>query len=490
MRPFPIRIRLSLWYFAMFASAALVLSMSAWWMLHRSIDATEYHDLQERAEDVRMLLDHETPNRSLDDIRQEFSSIYGLKDDGKWLQVRDQDGEWIYRSKRMIAENPELPLPDRLPKDGALAEFHQGTRYVRTLAYPITAQGRQYSVQTGSALNKSMRLLATFRTDLLLMTPAVILLAGLGGHFMSRKVLQPVAAIASEARRINDRNLDTRLPVSRAEDEISDLAKTLNQMLERIDKAFASVRAFTGNASHELRTPISLLRTEIEVALYRPREEEEYRTILRRLLQETVRMTDLVEQLLSLARADAGAETITLKPANLADLLQRTEHAWRHTMERAMLDFYVEVPDHKTHLLGDPTGIERLLSILIENAITYTPPGGSVIVSATHAGPRVVFSVRDTGIGISAEDKPRIFDRFYRAAQARDSAPRGSGLGLALAKWIAERHGTQLTVMSEVGQGSCFSFSLESVAPSLAFEPAGSPPASRSMIKPKISRTL
>jgi heavy metal sensor kinase len=464
MKALPIRVRLSLWYFALFATAACLLSAASWWMLRRSVDSTEYHDLQERAEDVQQLLLHQDPNQSIADLTQEFTSIYSIKDDGKWLQVMDQDGHWIYRSKRMMAENPELPFPDRLPSQGVIAEFHQGTRYVRILAYPITVRGRRYSVQTGIALNKSMVLLRSFGTDLLFLTPAVILLAALGGHWMSRKALRPVAMLATEARRINDRNLDLRLPVPSAEDEISDLSRTLNQMLERIDKAFASVRAFTGNASHELRTPIALLRTEIEVALYRQRDGEEYRETLRRLHDETIRMTNLVENLLSLARADGGAESMTLAPIEVSVLFQRTEKAWKKTMQLGLLDFRLDLQGDDLVLLGDAAGVSRLLSILVENASKYTPPGGSVVLGAEVAGDCVVISVRDTGIGISGEDLPRVFDRFYRAGRAGDLASHGSGLGLALGKWIAERHGAQLTVKSEPGSGSCFTFSLQRVS--------------------------
>jgi heavy metal sensor kinase len=454
--------RLTLWYFTIFATAACLLSAASWWMLRRSVDSTEYHDLQERAEDVQLLLAHEDPSRSLDDLRREFSAIYSIKDDGKWLQVMDQDGNWIFRSRRMMLENPDLPQPGRLPAEGAIASFHQGTRYVRILAYPITVRGRQYSVQTGIALNKSMVLLESFRTNLLLLTPMVILLAALGGHWMSRKALQPVAQLAAEARRIHDRNLDTRLPVSPANDEISHLSRTLNQMLERIDKAFASVRAFTGNASHELRTPITLLRTEIEVALFRPREGEEYRATLARLHEETIRMTNLVDNLLSLARADGGAEAMTLKPIEVGSLFQRLHDNWKKTMQLAMIDFRIEIQSEDMVVLGDPAGVLRLLSILLENASKYTPPGGSVVLSAAPSHPGILFTVCDTGVGISAEDLPRIFDRFYRAGQASDGIMRGSGLGLALGKWIAERQGTQLTVHSQQGQGSSFSFSLDS----------------------------
>lgn len=462
MRALPIRFRLTLWYFAMFATAAALLCAASLWMLQRSVDQGEYHELQERAEDVQLLLSHADPSLSLQQLSGELSAIYDLKDDGKYLQVRDQQGNWLFRSKRMIAENPPLPAPSLLPNAGQIANFHQGTRFVRVLAYPITARGMQYSVQTGIALNKSMVLVANFRNSLLMLAPVVILLAAMGGHVMSRKALRPVAELASQARLINDRNLDIRLPVPRASDEISDLSRTLNQMLERIDKAFASVRTFTGNASHELRTPISLLRTEIEVALYRPRDTQEYRSILGRLHAETVRMTTLVENLLSLARADGGAEAIALLPVQVNALYRQVHGAWTPAMNKAMLDFRVETADENLLVLGDKQGISRLLSILLENSSKYTPPGGAVRLCASREDERIVLSVEDTGIGIALEHQGRIFDRFYRASSNNESFPAGSGLGLSLAKWIAERHGARLSVESTVGKGSRFSFSLES----------------------------
>lgn len=481
MRFLPIRVRLTLWYFAMFASAAALLSLASLWMLQRSVDATEYHELQERADDVQVLLSHESPARTLDQITGDFATVYEFKDDGKFLQVRDEEGNWIFRSKRMIALNPNLPAPGSIPNTGLIAEFQQGSHRVHILNYPVVARGKRYSVQTGIATNKSMALLASFRTGLLLLTPLAILLAAAGGHVMSRKALKPVALLTDEARRINDRNLDIRLPVPGAMDEIADLSQTLNQMLERIDKAFASVRTFTGNASHEMRTPIALMRTEIEVALYRPRETEEYRAILGRLHEETVRMTSLLENLLSLARADGGAETMVLAPVRVTLLFRQLAETWKSAMNQAMLGFRAEMPGDDVFLLGDAHGIERLLSILLENASKYTPPGGAVTLSAAVDGERIALSVRDTGIGIAPEHRQRIFDRFYRVAPAGEAAIAGSGLGLALAKWIAERHGAELRVESEPGHGSCFSVSLKRTDAAL---PALRAQASREAVSP------
>jgi heavy metal sensor kinase len=480
MKSLPIRVRLTLWYFVMFASAAALLCIASMWMLQRSVDETEYHELQERANDVRDILSHEDPARSLDQLRSDFASIYDFKDDGKYLQVRDEQGNWIFRSKRMIAQNPDLKAPDRLSKTGDISEFQQGKHLLRSLAYPIVVRGRHYSVQTSLSLNKSMVLLANFRTKLLLLTPMVILLAAIGGHLMSRKALRPVALLAAEARRINDRNLAIRLPVSSAEDEISDLSRTLNQMLERIDTAFTSVRTFTGNASHELRTPISLLRTEIEVTLYRPRDSEEYRTVLGRLHKETVRMTSLVENLLSLARADGGAETVTLAPIHINILFSQVAGAWKCAMDQALLDFSVEMTGDDVIVLGDAHGIQRLLSILLENASKYTPPRGSVKLTANTDRERITLSVHDTGTGIDPAHMTKIFDRFYRATPPGGAVPAGSGLGLSLGKWIAERHGTELSVESEPGRGSIFSFSLKRTDATISVVNASSAPSIKS----------
>jgi len=466
MKSLPIRLRLTLWYFSMFASAALLLCGVSLWMLQRSVDETEYHDLQERADDVGVVLNHEAPGITTEEISNDLASIYEFKDDGKYLQVRDDRGQWIFRSARMTAQNLELPTPNQLPPSGAITSFHLGTRYVRVLALPIAARGRRYSVQVGITLNKSMTLLASFRTKLLLLAPVVLLLAAAGGHTMSRKALSPVASLTAEVQRINDRNLDIRLPVPKAKDEISDLSRTLNQMLERIDKAFSSVRAFTGNAAHELRTPISLLRTEIEVALYRPRKAEEYHATLGLLHDQTVRMTGLVENLLSLARADAGAETLTLAPIELQPFLRQIAETWNSVMDQAGLDFAVEateVQGKKVIVLGDEESLLRLFSILLDNAVKFTSPGGLIKIGTTVQESRVAFCVQDSGLGIAPEHKPHIFDRFYRAVPAGGSPSKGSGLGLALAKWIAERHGTVLVVESEPRVGSSFSLCLQRV---------------------------
>ena len=432
-------------------------------MLRRSLVATEYHELQERAEDVQLLLRQLGPHASLQILQQKFDEIYQVKDDGKYLQVLDQDGNWLYRSKRMIDEGLRPAAPGDLPHLGTTVEFHQGTRYVRVLAYPIHANGRAYSVQTGIALNKSMVLLSAFGAQLLLLTPAVLVLTAIGGHFMSRKALAPVASIAAEARRINDRNLDMRLPIPETRDEISHLSETLNQMLARVESGVRSIRDFTANAAHELRTPLALIRAEVEVALSKPRAAEEYREACEQVQMETVRMTGLIDSLLILARADAGMEALRFELIDANRLALEIGEKWRTAMRLAFLDLSVETPVEQTFVRGDLNGLQRLLTILLDNALHYTQPGGSVSLRVARQDGCVLFTVADTGIGIAPEHQPRVFDRFYRVDRTRGCAVRGSGLGLALARWIAEKHGTTVSLESTVGKGSSFSFGLSAV---------------------------
>jgi heavy metal sensor kinase len=457
----PIRLRLTLWYCAMFATAAVLLSASSWWMLRRSLRATEYHTLQERCEDVQLLLTQLGPRGSAEFLRQKFKEIYEVKDDGKYLQVFDDDGHWIYRSNRMIEEGLLSVTPRELPPEGTIVEFHQGTRFVRVLSYPVHANGRDYSVQTGIATNKSMALLSAFGAQLLLLTPAVLIFAAIGGHFMSRKALAPVSAIATEARRINDRNLDIRLPISATEDEISHLSDTLNQMLARVESGVSSIRDFTANAAHELRTPLALIRTEVEVALSRPRSADEYRESCEHVQLETVRMTGLIDSLLMLARVDAGTELLRFEPIDANQLIRQTGEKWKVSMRMALLDFYVETEAAPLSISGDRDSLQRLLTILLDNATRYTPPGGSVTLRVARTDDRVIFTVRDTGIGIAPEHQPKLFDRFYRVDRTRGGISGGSGLGLALAKWIVEQHGTSISIDSQVGTGTSFRFALQ-----------------------------
>jgi signal transduction histidine kinase len=251
------------------------------------------------------------------------------------------------------------------------------------------------------------------------------------------------------------------MPVSKTNDEISDISKTLNQMLNRVYAGDLSIQDFTANASHELTSPVSLIRTEVDAALASPRSNEEYRESFANLHQEIIHLNVLLDNLLMLARADAGTEILNYEVIDASRLVRRIGDKWSPSMRQALLEFHVETCCAPALIRADLISIQRLLDILLENACRYTPPGGLITLRATADTERVLLEVRDTGIGISGEHLPRLFQRFYRVDSIRSRKLGGSGLGLALAKWIADQHQATLIVESEVGVGTCFRIAIE-----------------------------
>jgi heavy metal sensor kinase len=414
----------------------------------------------ERIDDVRNILLAQPVDASLDTLRKQFSE-YNTRDDGKWLQVVDQNGNWVFRSDRIRSNEPRLLLPQQLPDRDQITPFEYSTRRHAhhsgiALTRSVLVHGHLYAVQTGLSQTTSLTLLQMFARDLVLLAPGLLLLAAILGYWMSRKALSPIAELAQRARQISTESLDVRLPVSETHDEVYHLSETLNKMLDRIESGVRSMQDFTANAAHELRTPIALIRAEVEVALFSPRSDTEYRESCANVQKETVRMTGLIESLLMLARTDAGVELLRFEISDAAQLVRQVANKWNASMSQTGLEFRTEISDSAMDVLCDPLSIQRLLNILLENARRYTPAGGSVTLRATSENGSVLLEVCDTGIGIPEECLSRIFERFYRVDQVRSRELGGSGLGLAIAKWAADQHQATLTVESQINAGSRF----------------------------------
>jgi heavy metal sensor kinase len=265
-----------------------------------------------------------------------------------------------------------------------------------------------------------------------------------------------VDEITRAAQSIGAQNLSRRLTVPKTGDELQRLSSTLNSMFERLDGAFSRITRFTADASHELRTPLAFMRTMAELALRHQRSEADYREALTEILTELERTTSLVEDLLVLARADSGSGGLYFQTMDLAGTLRESCEQGKVLAEAKGIGFDAHLPDSSVEIDGDQQAIRRVSLILIDNAVKYTNSGGHIDVDLTRKNGLATFEVCDTGMGISTEDLPHIFDRFYRADKARTPGAGGVGLGLSIAYWIVEAHHGEIRVQSQLGQGSTF----------------------------------
>lgn len=294
--------------------------------------------------------------------------------------------------------------------------------------------------------------------------PVIVLIAIMTAWLIAGRLLEPVDRMINDVEAISDgRSLHKRIPVEDEGDEIGRLGVTLNAMVARLEVSFSGLRRFTADASHELKTPLTVLRADIERAMTTRQGTTEQLVALEEALQETARMADLVESLLTLARADEGRfdlhrETVPLEP--LARDVAETAHILG---EEAGLTVKLG-PITAVSVAGDVVRLRQLYLNLITNAIKYTAKGGSVELSLTQTDGMAQFAVKDTGIGIAGADLPFIFDRFWRVDRARSRVERGGvGLGLAISQWIAQAHGGSIIVTSRLGRGSTFTVSIPAI---------------------------
>lgn len=451
MKRWPIRIRLTAWYFGVLAVTFVVFGTAAYFAMLRSIQATVDEGLRDRATGIRELMTQILPEgfeRVADELREHSE----LREEGNLSQVSDEEGHWIYRSSLM--EHFEVPMPQaRTP---ALATLWLKQMPLRVLTSEVRLNDRTYHVQVAMPMDDFYGALDHFRWTLFLLSPVLLIVASAGGYWMSRRALLPVDEITEATRKISHKNISSRLTVPPSRDELQRLSETLNKMLERLESAFKRMTQFTADASHELRTPVALMRTAAELALRKPRQDAEYREALSQILRELERTSVLLEKLMLLARADSGAEAVQSARVNLALQLREACRQGQTLAQAKQVRFLEQFSKSDTFVEGDAHALERLFLILLDNAVKYTPPGGQVAASLTHSDGSAVIEIRDSGIGIGQEDLPHIFERFYRADKARSREMGGAGLGLSIGQWIAQAHGGSIEVESVPGQGSVF----------------------------------
>jgi heavy metal sensor kinase len=347
---------------------------------------------------------------------------------------------------------PPSPLPPeggpRL-RDAVIAPLGRQ----RTLEGRVRLGGQDVTLLLMAPLGEADRELGRLLAALGLAVPAALAGSAALGYLLARAALAPVERLRRSTREITADRLDRRLPVANPGDELGRLAQTVNEMISRLERSFAEVRRFTADASHELRTPLAAIRAEVEVALGTAVVTPDQERLLGSVLEECARLTRLTDQLLTLAREDAAGARPPPEPVDLSALVVGVADNLRPLAEAKGLALHVK-DLAGVGARGDPGRLRQVFYNLIDNAIKYTPPGGTIEVGVTAGPGAAVVTVRDTGIGIPPEHLPHVFERFYRVDKARSRAEGGTGLGLSIARTIVQAHGGQVELASTPGQGT------------------------------------
>jgi signal transduction histidine kinase len=387
-----------------------------------------------------------------------------------YLVVSGENGQALFVSE--AARNLEFDALDQLRGEAARADAGQrvGTLVLDpslTVRYRVAATDSAgpgiSSLLVGTPVNNLPFDPALILRAMGVVAPLVVLLAVVLGYWLAGRALAPVQSITNEVDAITDgRSLHRRLAVPLTADEISRLALTLNRMFARLEQSFGSLHRFTADASHELKTPLMVLRAGVERALTHPDTPPDAIGALDETLEQINQMSEMVDNLLTLARADEGRAPLAVEECDLRELMAEASETAGMLAEGGEVTVTTKMPEQPVRLVVDRHRMRELLLNLITNAVKYTPPGGRVDLELADRGTDVTAMVRDTGIGIAPGDLPHIFDRFWRAdpARSRTGDRPGVGLGLAITKWIAEAHGGSITVQSRPGRGTVFTVTL------------------------------
>lgn len=471
-RPGSVRFRLTFWYVV---TLAVILTASGvyWdWTLSRNLLGHVDDKLLMVANDVISFHLVESQGNNQDETCQRFETFIRKHNWSEFVQFVDEFGDIVCHTSNLL--DARLPISaDALRAARSQKRLFEtihsdAEKPLRLLTFPLDANDhRRDVVQVAEDLGPLFKTLRVHRRQLLIYSPLLLLVLSVGGWFVTGRALSPVRRITNAVQRIRAENLSDRLPVNHCRDEISELQETFNSMLTRLEETFTKIRQFTADASHELRTPLAILRGETEVALRWAKNPEELRATLESNLEEIARMSRIIEDLLALAKSEAGEIPLALADVNLSDLLQDLYLQGKTLSEPKEIDFalHMEV-NREIHLRADQLQLHRMLLNLVSNAVKYTPDGGRVAIHLTSDDRQARIRVTDTGFGIAAEHLPYLFDRFYRIDEARNRDIGGSGLGLSIVKWIVEAHGGQVDVASEPNRGSTFTVSLPLDGPS------------------------
>jgi heavy metal sensor kinase len=460
MKPLKLRTKLTLFYAA---SITLLLSVAGalfYNLLSYQLDRDLRDELQERTAGLRGYLRFEGDQATLVYDPTDPEEAFFVDTATRYYQIYDAaTGAMIVRSQQLQGLNFQY-TPDEV-RDlvrGSASFTGIETDQVDLLLHNDLVRapnGRSYLLQVGTPLTLRKNALSRSLRIILWLLPSGILLAILSGWWIAGRVLRPLESLSAAAQQMSISQLHKRLPLTGTGDELDQLGNTFNDMFGRLEKAVGQMKDFTASISHELRTPLTVLRGEAEVALVRARTEEDYRRVLESQLEEFGKLSQMIDHMLTLARAEAGQIKLARDHVNLSDLAQSLVEQME-TVAASKTITLAAKPDGEVIVIGDSGWLERVILNLLDNAIKFTPEGGRVEVSVRSLPGEAVLEVRDSGIGISTQALPHIFEPFYRGDPSRSREFDGAGLGLSLVEWIVKEHQGRISVESQPEHGSVF----------------------------------
>lgn len=467
-----LRTRLTVLYASLLAAALLLYAccVSAFFLhnLRRQLDASLDRDVETVEGALSTGANGQFQLRS-----QEGEAHENGLHSGYFLEVWSLDGTLLYRTEQLKGQ-----ALGPLPLNVSRLDRHPARSFRLPSGMRVRSNTRSHHLPGGTtvvmrlAVNEEplwdefWEMVALLGVGL----PITVVLVAITGYLLAARALRPVESMAHHAAKITAEHLDERLIIENPSDELGHLGLVFNDTFARLESSFRQLSRFTADASHELRTPLTAIRSVGEVALQKSGDERYYRDVIGSMLEETTRLTRLVDSLLTLSRADGG--TVPLRPAtiNLFDLVAESAGLLEVLAEEKRQTIQVQ-GDRSVNVMADRTILRQALVNLIDNAVKYSPVGGSICIRVADHKSDAVVEVQDSGPGIPLEHRSRIFERFYRVDKARTRAEGGTGLGLSIAEWAVSAHGGKIEVQCEPGPGSIFRILLPMDVSAVASEP-------------------
>jgi len=454
-----VRFRITAWYASLLAGLLILFAVFIYFALEHFLEVNLRESLSRDAQTIGEALLKNVDETGEDYVIKEMEEHFAPRITSRFLRVTRSDGSILYQSG--IPENhafdPSHVAPEQLNSLRPWREEQMkggGALLIHSNPY-IGRTGKRFLIEAGAPYDEVESVLHELLFSLAIAFPLMLGIAVAGGYGIMRRLVRPLDEIATKAERITSRNLNERLPVKATGDEIEKLALSLNRMMGRLEESFHHINRFSADASHEIRTPLAIIRGELENALQAAEQAPEMRETVRSALEEAERLSRIVEQLLEISRLEAGETLVDRTRFDFSEMTRTTVEQMRLLAEEKhqQLTFDCARP---SEIEGDHMRLKQIVVNLVDNAIKYTPEGGSILVSSFAIDGKVVLEVADTGLGVPSDASAHIFDRFYRVDKGRSRQLGGAGLGLAIVKSICTAYGGTIGLRQPDGPGIVF----------------------------------